>query len=357
MQSISALLLAAAALRGISAFPQAEVASSISYGGCPPFHGNFTIHQYQLYPENAYFDTQSCLLYMGCLWNATVGIYNPYTAKIVDILEFPGTTRNPLFHIGGVGVDQQSGLVSIVVDASDAFDTGGQDISGTNYIMQWNPYTQELLYKINLTETTHGLYGGYQDVEQDPEGNVYVVGTYPSSILKVSKDGKTVTPWFVPTPPIVTTTAGLAGLAAQDYILLGNDCASGNLWRFDMCSSTGIPVTVPITPPYKIGSKGVCDGIRLPLKYSGTVLLVAEDLSGVSVFRSKDASWESAEYLGLVPWNDPSIFVTATVQIGNSLYMVLEPFGDAIVPGQTSGNRTDFPFFDITKQVEALVTA
>lgn len=34
-------------------------------GSCPPFKGTFTIKQYQLYPENADFDFQSCLLYIG----------------------------------------------------------------------------------------------------------------------------------------------------------------------------------------------------------------------------------------------------------------------------------------------------
>lgn len=32
---------------------------------CKPFKGDFTIHQYQLYPENADFDFNSCLVYTG----------------------------------------------------------------------------------------------------------------------------------------------------------------------------------------------------------------------------------------------------------------------------------------------------
>lgn len=51
--------------------------------------------------------------------------------------------------------------------------------------MLWDPETKEVLYKVNLTDTTHGKYGGLQDVEHDPDGNVYVVGTFPGSILKV----------------------------------------------------------------------------------------------------------------------------------------------------------------------------
>lgn len=47
---------------------------------------------------------------------------------MVDILEFPGISHNSDYHIGGVGVDQESGLLSIVVDAADAFITGGADV-------------------------------------------------------------------------------------------------------------------------------------------------------------------------------------------------------------------------------------
>jgi len=32
---------------------------------CAPFSGNFTISQYQLYPENADWDSQRCVLYLG----------------------------------------------------------------------------------------------------------------------------------------------------------------------------------------------------------------------------------------------------------------------------------------------------
>jgi hypothetical protein len=287
------------------------------------------------------------------LWNATVTIYDPYAAKIVDILEFPGIAHNPLYHIGGVGVDKKTGLLSIVVDAGDAFNTAGQDISGTNYIMQWDPKTKEVLYELNLTKTSQGKYGGFQDVEQDPEGNVYVVGTYPGSIMRVDKKGKTVTPWYV-SEPIITTQTGLSGLAAKDWILLSNDVNSGQIWRFDMREKKGVPVIVPLSPSLTVGFS---DAIYLPPKYKGTVLLVAEDFAGIRVLRSTDGKWESAEYLGLVPWTDSNVFVTASVQVGEGLYMVLEPFGDVTVPGTSAGPRSEFPFVDITQQVEALLAA
>ncbi|KAH7403844.1 hypothetical protein BKA64DRAFT_777559 [Cadophora sp. MPI-SDFR-AT-0126] len=305
---------------------------------CPPFKGTFTINQYQLYPENADFDFRSCLLYAGNLYNASVGIYDPYQDKMVDIIEFPGISHNPEYHIGGLGIDKRTGLLSIVVDAAAAFQTTPPDL--------------------NLTDITHGKYGGFQDVEQDPEGNVYVVGTFPGSILRVEKkkgrrDPK-VKPWYI-SQPIDTNRTGLGGLAVNDWTLLSNDNDGGGLLKFNMLSPKGIPNVVPLTPNYAFTFS---DAIYLPPKYHGTVLLVAEDGPGITVLRSKDGKWNSAEYLGTVPKNLPDItFATAAVQVGDAVYMVVVPFGDGIVEGTLAGNRTEFTFYDITSQVENFLDA
>jgi hypothetical protein len=58
--------LAAIAVRAVLAFPRPGAASA-GHQKCPPFSGNFTINQYQLYPENVDFDTDNCLLYLGCI--------------------------------------------------------------------------------------------------------------------------------------------------------------------------------------------------------------------------------------------------------------------------------------------------
>jgi len=219
--------------------------------------------------------------------------------------------------------------------------------------MQWDPKSEEVVYKLNLTATTEGKYGAFQDVEQDPDGNVFVVGTYPSNILKVDKNGKSITPWYVLKSNVTTIAglAGLAGLAAKDWILLSNDTTAGQIVRSDMHAPKGTPIAVPLSPSHILGSS---DAIYLPPKYSGTVLLVAEDLNGISVLRSEDRKWEAAEYLGTVIWNVTDVPATAAVQIGDSLYMVLE-FFDTPVAGGTSGNKTQFPFVDITQEVESLL--
>ncbi|KAK0114895.1 hypothetical protein ONS96_013373 [Cadophora gregata f. sp. sojae] len=353
-------IVLAAALSQAIALPNRGHGGRHGMGSCPPFGGTFTIDQYQLYPENADFDFDSCLLYTGNLFNSSVGVYDPYKNKIVDIIEFPGISHNPEYHVGGVGIDKRTGLLSIVVDAAAAFSTTPPDVSGTNLILLLDPSTKELIYKINLTDTTHGKYGGFQDVEQDPDGRVYVVGTFPGSILRVDKKrGKRdprVTPWYV-SQPIDTTSTGLSGLASKDWTLLSNDNNGGRLLNFNMRLPTGIPTVVPLTPAYNIFFS---DAIYLPPKYGGTVLLVAEDGVGITVLRSKDGKWTRAEYLGTVPKSQyvtDDIFSTAAVQVGSSVYMVVTTFADPIVPGTLAGSRKEFPFYDITAQVERFLEA
>ncbi|KAF2281579.1 uncharacterized protein EI97DRAFT_473213 [Westerdykella ornata] len=323
--------------------------SPLGYGPkCPPFSGNFTVNRYQLYPENADFDFNNCLLYIGVVWNASVGIYDPYT-KDIEILEFDGITHDPIYHIGGVAANPRTSLVSIVVDYWPTILTGGVDMSGTNYIMLLDPETRKLLYNFNITTVTQGRASGYQDVEFDPDDNVYVVGTYPSSIVKVDSKGKNLGIWYLD-DKINSTVAGFTGLAANGWTLLASHSSEGNLYRLDMRSKRGKPELISVAPPHKIDTP---DAIQLPPRYKGTVLLVAELFKGVSVFRDKTGKWKNAEYRGLVEWTDPGSVVTAPVQVGDAVYMNLVPFGAG--PGGGAGNATEFLYYDITAQVDALL--
>lgn len=284
------------------------------------------------------------------LFNASVAVYDPYK-QTTEIHEFPQISHNSEYHLGGVAANPYTNLISIVVDAGAAFNTGGKDISGTNLLLLWDPVAKKELYRLNLTETTHGTYGGFQDVEFDSRGNVYVVGTFPSSILRVEKNGSVINEWYKSNGSHETT--GFSGLAVTKDIIISNDNAftpNGRLIKFDLTLPKGIPVPVPITPTVSISGS---DAIQLPPKYNGTVLLAAVDASGVQVLRSKDGLWNEAESLGLVSNKVPAAnggFVTGTIQVGKRLYMIEEFFGDA-----QPGTRTAFPFIDITDEVEALV--
>jgi hypothetical protein len=254
-----------------------------------------------------------------------------------------------------VGADRKTGHLSLIADAANAFPSEGKDISGTNWLLKYDPVAKSLVYKVNLTETSQGRYGGFQDVEQDPDGNVFVVGTWPGTLHRVSKDGKEVTPWYLP-EKIVQTEKGIGGIAAWGWLLLAQGHSSGSIWRFDMKAEKGVPYPVPISSGNH--TFGASDAIYLPPKYMGTILLVAEDTLGISVYRSRDAKWDSAEYLGLVARPatlEAGTNVVAPVQIGDAVYMVVEQFGDEGLGGPgTAGNRTEFPFFDITAEIRQL---
>ncbi|KAK0624113.1 hypothetical protein B0T14DRAFT_428231 [Immersiella caudata] len=327
---------------------------------CPPFPGgSFTIDRFQLYPENADFDSNRCVLYLSALFNSSVAIYDPYTAQITKTIDFPGLTGRADVHASGLTWDKRTGLLSIVLNSPNPFITGGQDISGDNFLVKYDPSTHRSLWTLNLTATTQGKYGGQQEVEHDTRGHTYVVGTYPSSILKVDKSGRKVTPWYLPPAPIVTTARGYSGLAATGDVLLANDNNGGNggeIYRFDMREHTGRPRLVPRTPNVFLPAT---DAIYLPPKYHGKVLLVTINTVGIVVLRSKDKSWRTAEHLGTVA-NDlafagPGAIVPTAVQIGESIYMVELFFPGPIVPGTNAGDRSIFPMYDITAQVEALL--
>ncbi len=278
--------------------------------------------------------------------------YDPYKGTTLDIITFQGLSHKAGLNVGSVVVDKYTGLLSVVVNAMAPFITAGKDVSGENFLIKYDPKAKKVLWQQNITAVTEGRYGGFQDVDTDSRGNTYVVGTFPGTIIKIDKDGKSAVPWYVPAK-IEPTTAGYEGLAAIGDTLLANT-VDGQIDKFDMTAAKGTPVRVPRSPNTAM-SDG--DAIKLPTKYGGKVALVAEDSVGVVVLRSKDG-WKTVDYLGLIPNNFPTVAggaSTAALDIAGSVFVLEEYFTDEQVPGTTAGNRTSFPLFDITSQVAALV--
>lgn len=82
---------------------------------CPPFNGgSFVINQFQL--------------------NASVAVYDPYKNQVTESITFPGISGDPALHVGPASVDP-SGFLTVLVDAANPFNTGGQDVSGDNFII------------------------------------------------------------------------------------------------------------------------------------------------------------------------------------------------------------------------------
>lgn len=322
----------------------------------PP--GSFTISAFQLYPENASWDAARCLLYLSVLFNASLAIHNPYTSTTRTVT-FPGLTGRPNLSASGLTWDPYTNLLSVILNSPTPFLTAGQNVSGDNFLVRYDPSTDLVLWSVNLTAVSGGLYGGFQEVEHDARGNAYVAGTHPSSILKVDKHGRHTKVWYLPEGPLVTGPRGYSGLASTGDVLLANDNkggTGGEIHRFDMRDPKGVPVVVPRTPDVFIPD---ANGIYMPPRYRGTVLLVAINTVGVMVLRSKDGRWRTAEHLGTVVNNvtlaGPDAIVPTAVQVGERVYMVELYFAGTIVPGTNAGNRTLWPMYDITDQLEDLL--
>jgi len=290
--------------------------------------------------------------------------FDPYKNKTLDQITLPGITDVYDEHGSGLHLDQDTGILSIVIDAQPAFLTGGANVSGDYWLVKYDTHARRELWRANLTSVTKAKYGGYQDVAIDPRGYSYVVGTYPANILRVSPRGDAITAWY---PPQTTNTTihGYTGIASVGDTLLvidGNgvpeELSEGDsqLYRFDTTKPRGQPVLIPRTPAgIKLGNS---DTIHLPEQYNGTVMLAALNYIGVTVLRSRDG-WHTAEQLGTITSDFPAFFqriIPSTTQIGpDSHFMIGQKFPGSIVPGTKGGNQSDFPFFDITSQINALL--
>ncbi|KAK0654880.1 hypothetical protein B0T16DRAFT_339510 [Cercophora newfieldiana] len=331
---------------------------------CPPFNnGTFSIHQFQLYPDMARYDPHSCLLYISSLFNGTIATFSPHTNTTLPTITFPGITEIFDLHASGLHLSPSTGILSLVIDAQPAFLTGGANASGDYFLVKYSTRSNRELWRANLTSVTEAKWSGFQDVAVDKRGNSYVIGTYPSSILKVDKSGKKITVW-VPPKTRNTTVHGFTGVETFGEALLVVDSngvpeelSEGDslLWRFDMRDERGRGELVKLKPE---GVKlGVPDAILLPGKYGGKVMLVALNYVGIAVMRSGDG-WKSAELVGTVKSDFPAFFqriIPSAVQIGEKIFMVGQSFPGEIVPGTKGGNQSDFPFFDITAEVDALL--
>ncbi|KAJ6456704.1 hypothetical protein C8R45DRAFT_844677 [Mycena sanguinolenta] len=385
------LALTLGGLAGLaSALPATITAGNATTQGssCPPFNSStFVINQFQLYPENAKFDFQRCVVYFGnhplahslthimlliltygALFNASVAVFDPYTDTVTESITFPGLIGDASLHLGPALPDGAGGL-TVLFNAAAAFSIHGADVSGGNILIKYDLDTKAVRWQRNLTaQVTQGRYGGFQDVEHDRDLNVYVVGTFPGTIIRSDKNGENLTAWYVPSAPQLanTTVAGFAGLAVipgRDLLLTNNN-ADGEVYRFDGISTStkGTPVKVKRTAADGTTASplGFSDAILLPARYHGTVLLVAEDYVGVTVLRSRDGTWERAETLGTVSNNVTAAqggIVPAVMQIGaEKIFAVQGFFADTPLVAETNaGNRTAFPMVDITAEVDKLL--
>ncbi|XP_014550029.1 hypothetical protein COCVIDRAFT_116795, partial [Bipolaris victoriae FI3] len=232
----------------------------------------------------------------------------------------------------------------------------------------------KVVFKADLTEflatvqrETGLATNGIQDIATDSQGYHYVPTSFGAKALaRITADGEVRT-WYATNkigtlPPYFPTTyTGLIFHTPSNKLIV-TDGPAGTFVTFDTKAAVGIPQNVTITRLPSDYTKIACDGLLNPSRYPNRdVLLCSENFLGstgsITVFTSTD-DWVSAQYAGRVPNNDPRAarsFPSATVEIAQSLYISLFFYADT---NDTSigGNRSSFPFFDITSNVDALVT-
>ncbi|KID96312.1 TRI14-like protein, partial [Metarhizium majus ARSEF 297] len=340
----SAATLLSASLGAITAAAQATTG------------GDFDVTGPQLYPEKCVFDSKRDVMYCSELYESKIAVVDLKTNTIVKTIDFPGLSGVADYHASGVLLQGADRLISSI-NTGAAFESSGGNITGTNFLLITDLETGEEKARVDVTAVTKGAYGGPQDFATDTCGNIYEVFTYPGAVIKVTPSLKAI-PWYLSGDTDATKT-GFTGIASKGNLLLtSNQQQGGKLIRFDARDKTGQPFEVSIANNGTLG--GDLDGISLPAKYNGTVLLVTSSEKGTAVFRSKDGKWDSAEKLGTVPnpqW-DKQGFATITFDRADRIYHVFEWFLDSRAPPNLnglSGNRTVFPFQDITDAVDKLV--
>ncbi|GAB1319920.1 hypothetical protein MFIFM68171_10130 [Madurella fahalii] len=326
---------------------------------CPPFPGgDFTINQYQLYPENAIWNPDDCVVYFSALFNGSISVFTPFPSPSpgnsgpLPSITFANLTLTPGRHVSGLYYSRPTNQLSVVVNSPNPFLTGGADVSGDNLVVRYAPRAARELWRANLTAATRGAFGGFLDVAVDDrpgEGHAYVVGSYPASILRVDPRGRRVEVWYPPSGP--TTVRGFSGVAiAGDALLVAGMRA---VYRFDLrARGRRVPVLLGRV-------EGETNRVVLPEAYGGKVMLVSQQAIGATVFRSRDGRWRTAENLGTVRSDFPrelERIVPSSVQIGpKRQYLVGQYFPGETVPGTMAGNRSEFPMFDITAEIETLL--
>ncbi|KAH6712103.1 hypothetical protein BKA61DRAFT_633559 [Leptodontidium sp. MPI-SDFR-AT-0119] len=162
------------------------------------------------------------------------------------------------------------------------------------------------LFRINLTDTNKGVYNSFVDVELDLTRNVYINRIFLSTIMKLEKCGR--------------------GKVPKTLFIYNN--TDRQLLKFDMRSLIRKPVAIPITPNIIFLNS---DANYLPPKYNNTVWLIS---------------------------GGPRIKFIRTIEKA-SLGLLLNHLATAVVDGVdavSGGNRTTFPFIDITDRVEKLLS-
>ena len=326
-------------------------------------------------PKEDYVDIGNLAYHnLSALYNASEIIYDPYSGTYETLL-LSGISGDPDYHTGGLTYDRKTNSMLLSTDSATAFatDSSGQwtlaNLTGPNNLLKYSVETRQPIYNVPMSSiqaqvlsATGERTAGFQDACFDSHGYAYMIGSFGNVIARVTPSGDEVSLWFQESPSSYTEDYGFTGLFNHGNKLVVVDTLSAGLVTFDTNAEYGVPTY--LTPSnLPVGFTPVApDGFHAPTKHGGRVALWADDYGfglnpngtgGIVVLGSLDG-WETAQYLGFVS-NDYTVTgqsaTTSTVQIVDSIYLVAEYFQ---MPPDLQP-KADFPFLDITEQVDQIV--
>jgi len=68
------------------------------------------------------------------------------------------------------------------------FLTAGQKVNGDNFVIRYEPLADRVLWFVNLTAVSNGVYKGFQEVEYNTYGNVYVARILQKRFIAFAKN-------------------------------------------------------------------------------------------------------------------------------------------------------------------------
>lgn len=290
-------------------------------------------------------------------------MYDPYRQES-EVITFPGITGNDDYTITGIDYDGMGSMYFAATSytAFIATTTGNQSLAnftGPNSIIRYDTNARKIRWITDLVpiqeeifQRTGKLVTGFQDMAEDDQGNTYVIGSFGSIIIKINKNG---TPRIWYEPKNINDTLASGGIVRSGDKLVINDRLAPGLLTFDICEPEGRLVYVH-PEGFPANYTGGTDGLLLPSKYDGKVILWSDDFYGTRVIGSKN-NWKTAEYLGLAlmdsDLSSQGGYTTGSFEVGQTIYSLTEFFQ----LGRTVKPKKEFLMVDMTKQVDELVKA
>lgn len=304
-----------------------------------------------------------CLTNGSLYYNASVAVYDPYRDEYEEII-IPGITGNDDYSITGIDYDGM-GSMYFAATSYTAFEatTSGNpalaNFTGPNSVIRYDTNDRTIRWITDLVplqkqvfQRTGNLITGFQDMAEDGQGNTYVIGTFGQIIVKVNKTG---TPQIWYEPKNINDTLLSGGIVRSGDKIVINDRVAPGLLTFDINKPKGVPVYVH-PEGFPTNYTGGGDGLMLPSKYGGKVILWSDDFYGNRVIGSRN-NWETAEYLGLVPMDETLSkqggYTTGSFEVGQTIYSLTEFFQ----PTRSVETKQKFLMIDATEQVDELVKA